>query len=157
MPWQPTTIRRRPAGHDRWPVQPGRAFFCVPLLLSLAVVRPGFSQSSGNVRIYNAEDGLRDAACTAIAVSPRGNVWLKHGELDEISWLDGYSVNKLPSPGGANYRIQEIRSAKLAVTWSVSCGSRTPVCSITGSLSASGGRPSAASARRAARDAATDR
>ena len=59
---------------------------------------------------------MRDAACTAVTVSPRGNVWLKHGELDEISWLDGYSVNKLPSPGGATYRIHESRSAQI---WSL--------------------------------------
>ena len=51
-----------------------------------------------------------------MTVSPRGNVWLKHGELDESSWLDGYSVNKLASPGGANYRIHESRSAQI---WSL--------------------------------------
>jgi len=101
----------------RWPWRPrfARRIFVAYLLLALCRGQV-LAETPGNVRVYTLADGLRDSLVTAVTVSPRANVWLKHGELSEISWLDGYSVNNLPSPGGGSYRIHESRSAQL---WSI--------------------------------------
>jgi signal transduction histidine kinase len=67
-------------------------------------------------RIYRAADGLTESLTTAITVSPRGNLWVKHGEVDAVSQLDGYVVRHIPSPGTRQQRVYESRAGKI---WSV--------------------------------------
>ncbi len=43
-------------------------------------------------RVYRAADGLRETQVTSVTVSPRGNVWARHGELGVLSYFDGYSI-----------------------------------------------------------------
>jgi signal transduction histidine kinase len=43
-------------------------------------------------------------------------VWVKHGEVDSVSWLDGYRVLHIPAPGDRSHRIFESRAGRL---WSV--------------------------------------
>ncbi|MBM3879600.1 MAG: hypothetical protein FJ387_07740 [Verrucomicrobia bacterium] len=83
---------------------------------ALAGVVMAQGQPTSNWRVYRAMDGLRESLTTAITVSPRGNVWLKHGEVEAVSLLDGYSVRHIPAPGERNYRIIENRARRV---WSI--------------------------------------
>jgi signal transduction histidine kinase len=74
------------------------------------------AERPSNWRIFRAGDGLRDSHATAVTLSPRGNVWVKHGDVDEISVLDGYGVSTFPSPGTNSYRVYESQSRQL---WSL--------------------------------------
>ncbi len=85
-------------------------FFCGLVMTALA-------DRNSNWRMFKATDGLRESFISAVTVSPKGNVWAKHGETDEISVYDGYSIRTLPSPGRNNYRVYESRAGQL---WSVS-------------------------------------
>ena len=76
----------------------------------------GWSQQSANWRVFQGADGLRDSFTTAVTLSPRGHVWVRHGEDEEISWLDGYAAGMLPSPGPGAYHVYESRSGQL---WTV--------------------------------------
>jgi signal transduction histidine kinase/ligand-binding sensor domain-containing protein len=59
-----------------------------------------------NWRFFTASDGLRESYSQYVTVSPSGKVWVKHGSIDMLSWLDGLPapdgkyVNTLPSPSG---------------------------------------------------------
>jgi signal transduction histidine kinase len=75
-------------------------------LLILSATLAAAEQPS-NWRIFRAADGLRDSYISSVTVSPRGNVWVKHGEVNEISVLNGYSINTFPSPGTNSYRVYE--------------------------------------------------
>jgi signal transduction histidine kinase len=74
------------------------------------------AQKASNWRVYKAADGLRESLTTAVTASPRGNLWVKHGEIDAISVLDGYTVRHLPAPAEYNYRVYESPAGKV---WSV--------------------------------------
>jgi len=54
----------------------------------------------------------------AITLSPRGNVWVKHADADEISVYDGYTFRNLASPGHDWFRIYESRAGRQL--WSLS-------------------------------------
>ncbi|MHB9005663.1 MAG: ATP-binding protein [Limisphaerales bacterium] len=85
--------------------------------LALGLAEPparGFEGSQWQV--FRAGDGLTESQTTAVTVGPRGNVWVKHGEVDAVSWLDGYTVRHIPAPGERNQRIYESRAGRL---WSV--------------------------------------
>jgi signal transduction histidine kinase len=71
---------------------------------------------AANWRMFQAGDGLRESYSAAVTVSPRGNVWVKHGEASEISVLDGYGIHTLPSPGQDHFRVYESRTGQL---WSL--------------------------------------
>ncbi|MCI0534461.1 MAG: hypothetical protein L0Z50_04470, partial [Verrucomicrobiales bacterium] len=88
--------------------------FGVALLL-LASLRTE-ADKAANWQIFRASDGLKDSAVSAISLSPRGKLWIKHGEANEISVFDGYTFGALPSPGKNNFRVYESRSGQL---WSL--------------------------------------
>jgi signal transduction histidine kinase len=69
-----------------------------------------------NWRMFQAGDGMRESYSSAVTVSPRGNVWVKHGQAGEISVLDGYDIHNLASPGQNSYRVYESRTGQL---WSL--------------------------------------
>jgi signal transduction histidine kinase/ligand-binding sensor domain-containing protein len=71
---------------------------------------------NSNWRMFKAADGLPETYCGAVTVSPRGNVWVKHGDAGQISVYDGYKIQTLPSPGHDNYRVYESRTGQL---WSL--------------------------------------
>lgn len=85
-------------------------------LVPAASISPSLADESYHVRTYTAAQGLSDSYATAITWSPRGNVWVKHRETDEISVLDGYNVQTLSSPGRDNYRVYESRTGQV---WSL--------------------------------------
>jgi signal transduction histidine kinase len=87
---------------------------CIAVLGGL-LVRPATvpAQSAPNWRVFRAADGLRESLCTAVTISPRGNVWVKHDDDETISWLDGYSVGTRPAPGSGKFRVLENRTGQL--------------------------------------------
>lgn len=91
------------------------------LLVLLELFLPFSSKTAERTfirRVYRASDGLRDTQVTSVSISPRGNVWVRHGELGVLSYLDGYTIRHIPAPPG-NYRIYESRSGQL---WSLYSG-----------------------------------
>lgn len=84
----------------------------------ILAVRVG-AEEQANWRLFRTSDGLRDSAVSAVTVSPRGNVWAKHSDVNEISVLDGYEFHAIPSPGRDNYRIYESQTGQL---WSLYAG-----------------------------------
>src|ERR1700704_917977 len=67
-------------------------------LLVLTSVYPVWSQSSPTWRLWTIADGLRESYTTRVAMGS-GVFWAKHGDVDTISQLDGYSVKGIPDPG----------------------------------------------------------
>jgi signal transduction histidine kinase len=74
------------------------------------------AQKASNWRMYKAADGLRESLTTAVTPSPRGNLWIRHGEMDTLSVLDGYTIRHLPAPAQYSYRVYESAAGKV---WSV--------------------------------------
>ncbi len=79
----------------------------VHLAASLAVVASARGQRPSNWRAFKAADGLPDSVALSVTESPRHRIWVKHPGGESVSWLDGYSVGTIPSPGPGNYRIHE--------------------------------------------------
>lgn len=95
--------------------------FIYLLALWIAFIPSNFSYSAERTfvrRVYRESDGLRDTQVTSVTISPRGNVWVRHGELGVLSYLDGYNIKHIPAPPG-NFRIYESRSGQL---WSLYTG-----------------------------------
>ena len=67
-------------------------------------------------RLYKAADGLSESLSTAVTVSPRGSVWVKHGEVNAISMLDGYLIQHIPTPVQRIYRVYQSRAGRV---WAV--------------------------------------
>jgi len=106
-----------------WIAYATRARRAAPAILVALCLRilPGWVCSAevpreSDWRIYKAADGLTESITTAITVTPRGNLWVKHGEVDAVSFLDGYAIRHIPAPGERNYRIYESRAGRI---WSV--------------------------------------
>jgi signal transduction histidine kinase len=100
----------------------GKVLILICLIVLWAVIGPtNFLYSAERTfirRVYRESDGLRDTQVTSVTISPRGNVWVRHGELGVLSYLDGYTVRHIPAPPG-NFRIYESRSGQL---WSLYTG-----------------------------------
>jgi signal transduction histidine kinase/ligand-binding sensor domain-containing protein len=99
----------------------GRGFFFERALLAglcliWGAVSEGWAQSSSNWRVFRATDGLADSYTTAVTLSPRGNIWVRHGEADQVTVWNGYNFSTMPAPDKNNYRIYESRSGQL---WSL--------------------------------------
>lgn len=94
----------------------GRAGLVV--ILTLAALAPAFAVSAAapptaHWRMFRAADGLSESLSTAITASPRGMVWVKHGEVNAISGLDGYGVQRIPSPVERIYRVHQSRAGRI--------------------------------------------
>ncbi|HOK76893.1 MAG TPA: hypothetical protein PLW35_04130, partial [Verrucomicrobiota bacterium] len=74
------------------------------------------AQKISEWRVYRAADGLTELLTTAVTISPRGNVWVKHGEVDAVSYLDGYNVHHIPVPSEPNYRVYQSAAGRI---WSI--------------------------------------
>ncbi len=97
-------------------VKPTRSVcrWLLPLLgAALVLTHSGRAQTAPNWRVYRAADGLRESLCTAVTISPRGNVWIKHGDVDAVSWVDGYAVGTVPAGGSGNFRVHDNRTGQL--------------------------------------------
>ncbi len=86
------------------------------MLACVVLAGAGWAQSASEWRVYRQADGLTESLTTAVTVSPRGDVWVKHGEVDAVSWLNGYTIQHIPPPGERNAHVYESRAGKI---WSV--------------------------------------
>ena len=74
-----------------------------------------------NWRFFTPVDGLAEAWSSYITLGPSGRVWISHGGIDEVSWLDGWPgengqyVNTMTNPG-PDLKIFESHSGQL---WSL--------------------------------------
>ncbi len=99
--------------HHRWRALASGA---IAVVISLAAAPRLWAERSSNWRMFKTSDGLHDSYAASVSVSPRGNIWVKHGDADAISVFNGYKVQTMPSPGRDAYRIYESRTGQL---WSL--------------------------------------
>ena len=85
-------------------------------LSCLAAPSRAVADKAANWRAFRAGDGFVDSGASAISMSPRGTLLVKHTDAAEISSYDGYTVRLLPSPGRNGFRVHESRSGQL---WSL--------------------------------------
>ncbi len=81
------------------------SFFCCFTIGLSFFTETGFTQSPPIWRNWTPVDGLREVWCSRISMSPNGNVWINHGDVNEISVLDGYTVRVMKNPG--MYYVQD--------------------------------------------------
>ncbi|MCB1127815.1 MAG: hypothetical protein KDM81_15080, partial [Verrucomicrobiae bacterium] len=109
-----------PAEMKTWsnsaPPSPPRAQLALAVAALLWWAATPTAQGAGTWRVWRAGDGLAESMTRSVTVSPRGNVWVRHGEVDAISLLDGYEVRRLPSPGGAGQRVYQSRAGLIWTT-----------------------------------------
>jgi signal transduction histidine kinase/ligand-binding sensor domain-containing protein len=89
---------------------------CAAVFLALA--EPGWGQKASNWRVYKASDGLPESAVSSITIGPHGRAWVKHLNSDSMSWLDGYQVKTIPSPGEDRNRVYESPGGQLWTVYS---------------------------------------
>ena len=75
-----------------------------------------WAQQGPEWRAYKMSDGLPQTACTAVSVTPQGNVLVNHRRANRISELDGYGVTNHPAPVRSIGRIEASPSGQL---WAV--------------------------------------
>jgi len=111
-------VRGRHPGRTERPIHPrgGTRGLGWCLLAGMLLSGAGRAQSVSEWRVYRQADGLAESLTTAITISPRGDVWVKHGEVEAVSWLNGYTVQHIPPPGGRNAHVYESRAGKI---WSL--------------------------------------
>ena len=68
----------------------------IPLIL-LGMVA-GWAEEAAAWRSWSVADGFTEAFVRTIVVGPDANVWLKHGRVDSMDFLDGYRVHGIPAP-----------------------------------------------------------
>jgi signal transduction histidine kinase/CheY-like chemotaxis protein len=52
-------------------------------------------------RFWTAADGLAESYCQTLALAPDGTAWVRHGQVDRMSVLNGYSVSRIAEPRAA--------------------------------------------------------
>lgn len=93
-----------------------RSVLALLLLLSGMACAAWSDIHSQHFRYWNASDGLAESWSYWINKSPLGHILIGHGEVGEFSWLDGYFVHVLPSPGAYN----EVQESPLGQFWALS-------------------------------------
>ncbi len=64
-------------------------------------------------RSYKAADGLPESYSTAISINPGERVWVRHGDSEKLSCLDGYDIFQVKAPPGAMFRVYETKTNQL--------------------------------------------
>jgi len=80
------------------------------------VIQSTNKQPGGHWRYWSTEDGLTES-CGLCQIGMDGKIWIRHGAVDYISFLDGYAVQKRPSPG-VWLQVFESRSQQLWSSYS---------------------------------------
>jgi signal transduction histidine kinase/ligand-binding sensor domain-containing protein len=66
-----------------------------------------------NWRLFTSRDGLAESHVAAVTLSPRGAIWLRHGDGAAATRLDGYDVRTFPTPGEGKSPVYESRSGQI--------------------------------------------
>jgi len=70
-------------------------------------------------RVYRTTDGLAANSSAAVNFSPRGILWVRHGNGGPLSWLDGFQIHAVQDSSEGNFPVYESRSGQL---WSLYLG-----------------------------------
>ncbi len=81
------------------------ALFAVIGSLLLSLAPSGWAQKASNWRVYKAVDGMPEAACVAVYLSPQGKVLARHLNLPYLSELDGYRVRALAASPNSKAKV----------------------------------------------------
>lgn len=65
------------------------------LLLGMTVV---WAEEAAAWRTWSVEDGFAEAFVRTVVVGPDAKVWINHGHIDSMNFLDGYQVQSIPAP-----------------------------------------------------------
>ncbi len=74
-----------------------RSVFSLLLLILLSVGNADARELS-YWRYWTSRDGLRESWVESLVVDLQGRVWVGHGEVNQVSILDGYEIRQLPVP-----------------------------------------------------------
>lgn len=88
----------------------------LPTLLAVGIAlmaRLHAAEDLPNWRLFTSRDGLAESYIAAVTISPRGVVWLRHGDGAAATRLDGYEVRTIPTPGEGKSPIHESRSGQV--------------------------------------------
>jgi signal transduction histidine kinase len=85
-----------------------------PAVGALALLaQTGWAQLASPWRAFKEADGLPEAFCSSVTVSPHGTVLVRHLLAPFVTRLDGYTLTKLPAPPTRSGRIYETRAGQL--------------------------------------------
>jgi hypothetical protein len=73
---------------------------CRITALCLTLVTGCAGQASSPWRSWDTSDGFPESFISSVALTPGGSLWVKHGDLRGVDFLDGYTVKTYPDPGG---------------------------------------------------------
>ncbi len=79
------------------------------LLLILSSFQSLWAQQNMNWRFWRASDGLKESYTPFISFSENRNVWINHGDVREMSWYDGYKINRIKSPGSFLHVYEDVQ------------------------------------------------
>ncbi|MGC9328587.1 MAG: ligand-binding sensor domain-containing protein, partial [Candidatus Hinthialibacter sp.] len=74
-----------------------------------------WGSASANWRYWNVLDGLVESYSRTISAHPDGRIWITHGDVKEISRLDGYRIRHLDSPEPRN----PVRESLFHQVWAI--------------------------------------
>src|SRR5436190_7565054 len=80
------------------------------LLFTTAIVSG--AEPPARDRFFRISEGY----AAAISISPRGTVWVRHGNVPLISWFDSYQRGQITAPETSTFRVYESSSGQL---WTV--------------------------------------
>jgi signal transduction histidine kinase/ligand-binding sensor domain-containing protein len=90
----------------------------VLLALAVGICVSGSVHAQGlpEWQTYRAADGLSESLSTSVSLGPRSHVWIRHGEFNALSLLDGYVVQRYPAPAQRSHRVYESRAGRIFST-----------------------------------------
>lgn len=81
-------------------------------LLITSAAMAASAPSGARAQLFRISEGY----AAAISFSPRGAIWVRHGNVPLISWFDGYQRGQITAPETSTFRVYESRSGQL---WTV--------------------------------------
>jgi len=97
-------------------------------LLSAAAVllltaRGSFAQSRSDWHFWTAADGLKESYSRKMSIGADGRLWVRHGAVNAMSVLDGYSIAGIPEPRRGSTidwnRMARIYTGPTGTAWTV--------------------------------------
>ncbi|MGJ5817198.1 ATP-binding protein [Paludibaculum fermentans] len=76
------------------------------LLLIAGIAGSGSAQPRETWRYFTSSDGLAESFAGAISAGVSGQIRITHGQIPQMSLLDGFTVSHIPSPG-IDARVEE--------------------------------------------------
>ncbi len=72
------------------------------IFLSFFVLNNVWSVSFRDFRTWTVQDGLEENYSRSVSISPNGKVWIRHGDVPNITNYDGNEFYKIPLPGDSS-------------------------------------------------------